>query len=390
MTGTPKMRVGPLPIKVIAVLVLLSIVAFNPWSAARADKINDLIKTTRQELKRKKQKEKSVMNSLIQSQMKLSTSQKRLEQINKQLTNTHSQVRQTTMKLRGLERNLSNLEEQQQARRDMLSERLKALYKYGVISYLQVFFEAEGFGDFVARFEMGMYFLRNDLATIRTLEKHQKIIHNKKMKIAQEKSALEKQQKIYAALQEKVDREKNEYSRYVAQSQNELQSIQADRKRLEAALNEYERTSREIERQIKKKSRTDGVRLGTGSMIWPVRGRISSSYGSRYHPILKKRKYHNGLDIAVPTGTAVKAADGGVVLVSGWRGGYGNYIAIDHGNGVSSAYGHNSALLVKVGDKVVRGQVIARSGNTGLSTGPHVHFEIRINGQPSNPMPYLP
>ncbi|HEX2953945.1 MAG TPA: peptidoglycan DD-metalloendopeptidase family protein [Bacillota bacterium] len=376
--------------RLFALLILISIVFFIPYSPAHADKITDLIRKTRQELRKKKQKEHSVMSSLIQSQKKLTVSQQKLEQINKQLTTTHSQVQMTEVKLHGLEQNLTHLEKKQDARRDLMSERLKALYKYGIVSYLQVFFEADYFADFVSRFEMGMYFLRHDMQTINNMELHQEIINSKKVEATRKKMDLEKQQQVYTAIQQQVDKEKKEYSQYVVRSQMELESIQADRKRLEAALDEYERTSREIEQQIKKTERTDGIRLGTGKMIWPVRGRIASPFGYRYHPILHRQKYHNGLDIAVPSGTPVLAADSGVVLVSGWRGGYGNYVAIDHGNGISSAYGHNSVLLVRVGDKVVRGQVIAKSGSTGLSTGPHVHFEIRIKGQPANPMPYLP
>jgi murein DD-endopeptidase MepM/ murein hydrolase activator NlpD len=95
------------------------------------------------------------------------------------------------------------------------------------------------------------------------------------------------------------------------------------------------------------------------------------------------------VDIAVSIGTPVHAADAGVVIVSGWQGGYGNFVAIDHGNGLATCYGHNSQLLVKEGDKVSQGQVISLSGNTGLSTGPHVHFEVRRNGVPVDPMSFL-
>ena len=111
---------------------------------------------------------------------------------------------------------------------------------------------------------------------------------------------------------------------------------------------------------------------------------------SRLHPVLKYKRFHNGQDIAVPTGTKIKAVDHGIVVVCGWQGGYGNYIAINHGNGISSCYGHNSKLLVKKGQRVYKGQIIAFAGSTGLSTGPHLHFEIRRNGVPVNPLPYLP
>ena len=116
---------------------------------------------------------------------------------------------------------------------------------------------------------------------------------------------------------------------------------------------------------------------------WPVRGRISSPFGPRWG------RMHNGLDIAVNTGTAVRAAADGRVTFAGWNGGYGILVIIDHGNNVETRYAHNSRLNVKVGQSVTRGQVIAYSGNTGNSTGPHVHFEIRHRNNPVNPQTYL-
>ena len=116
---------------------------------------------------------------------------------------------------------------------------------------------------------------------------------------------------------------------------------------------------------------------------WPVSGRISSTFGPRWG------RMHNGLDIAVNTGTPVKAAADGRVTFAGWNGGYGILVIIDHGNGVETRYAHNSRLNVKVGQKVSRGQVVAYSGNTGNSTGPHVHFEIRYKNNPVNPQLYL-
>ena len=116
---------------------------------------------------------------------------------------------------------------------------------------------------------------------------------------------------------------------------------------------------------------------------WPVRGRITSRFGPRWG------RMHNGIDIAVPTGTPVRAAAAGRVTFSGWGGGYGYLVVIDHGQGVETRYAHNSRLAVQAGQKVKRGQVIAYSGNTGHSTGPHLHLEIRRNGQPLNPEKYL-
>ena len=134
----------------------------------------------------------------------------------------------------------------------------------------------------------------------------------------------------------------------------------------------------------------DGPYSG-GTMGWPVPGhtRISSPYGYRIHPVFKTRKLHTGIDIPAPSGTTVAAASDGTVIYSGTLGGYGKTIMIDHGGGVVTLYGHNSSLTVSEGTTVKRGNTIAKVGSTGISTGPHCHFEVRKNGGYVDPMPYL-
>lgn len=129
-------------------------------------------------------------------------------------------------------------------------------------------------------------------------------------------------------------------------------------------------------------SSSSGTTSGSvsGTFIWPVRGTITSGFGSRWGSI------HTGIDIGVPSGTSVKAARAGTVISAGWQNGYGYAVEIDHGNGIVTLYGHNSKLLVSKGDKVEAGDIIARSGSTGHSTGPHVHFEVRKNGKAVNPL----
>lgn len=122
---------------------------------------------------------------------------------------------------------------------------------------------------------------------------------------------------------------------------------------------------------------------------WPVSGRISSNFGWRRHPITNEKHFHGGIDVAVGTGTIVRAAEAGQVLGSGWIRGFGRTVTIDHGNGVVTLYAHNLALLVNNGERVVRGEAIAKSGNSGRSTGPHLDFRILINDKPVNPLKYL-
>jgi len=135
-----------------------------------------------------------------------------------------------------------------------------------------------------------------------------------------------------------------------------------------------------------------GPRLGpiltlrNGALIWPVPGAISSGYGWRIHPIFHTREFHTGIDIAAPYGTLIKAAQDGIVIYNGWMRGYGMLVILDHGRGLSTTYSHLSASLVSMGDRVQRGAVIARIGSTGWSTGPHLFFEVREDGQPVDPL----
>ncbi|MFW6409876.1 MAG: peptidoglycan DD-metalloendopeptidase family protein [Halanaerobiales bacterium] len=130
--------------------------------------------------------------------------------------------------------------------------------------------------------------------------------------------------------------------------------------------------------------------LEKGNFIWPVSGRISSRFGWRIHPISNKREFHQGVDIAVPAGTEIRAAAAGKVIYSGWKGGYGKTVVIDHGQGIQTYYAHNSKLLVREGTYIKIGEKIATTGSTGTSTGPHLHFGLKVNGEFIEPLNYLP
>src|SRR5262249_12378797 len=126
----------------------------------------------------------------------------------------------------------------------------------------------------------------------------------------------------------------------------------------------------------------------TGFLLRPVPGQVNSPFGTRVHPVTGEVRVHTGVDLAAREGEPVHAAADGVVVETDWKGGYGNAVMIDHGNGLSTLYGHNSRFAAAVGDRVRAGDVIAYAGATGVATGPHVHFEVRVNGQPVDPMPY--
>ena len=131
------------------------------------------------------------------------------------------------------------------------------------------------------------------------------------------------------------------------------------------------------------------AKAGGGVLSWPVVGEVTSGFGYRVHPIFNVRRMHTGVDIDADMGAPIKASDAGVVVSAGWQGGYGKCIVITHGGGLATLYGHASELLVAAGDTVKRGEVIGKVGSTGYSTGPHLHFEVRVNGSPVDPLGYL-
>ncbi len=375
---------------VISVSILLGAIAV--WGEDQSkNSIDRLIQKTKQDILAKKKKEKSVLGNLVKQQQELSHLEQNYGQIKAELRFAKNKLNITQRELQNLETNLDRLHHDQHAQEQLLNQRLVVVYKHGFQSYLEVLFNAGDYSEFVNRVEAVSFFIKSDLRLLEEIQTTKSMVESKQTMVVSKKKEYEQQYKKMTTLEEQVSLEQRKVSSKVIETKKELNRIQRDRAQLEKALEEYEETSREIEAAIQMREQK-GLELGTGKMIWPVakRGRISSTFGWRLHPVLRKKKYHNGQDIAVPSGTPVLAADSGVVLVSGWKGGYGYFVAIDHGGGISTCYGHNSRLLVKVGEKVIKGQTIALSGSTGLSTGPHLHFEVRKNGVPIDPLPFLP
>jgi murein DD-endopeptidase MepM/ murein hydrolase activator NlpD len=177
--------------------------------------------------------------------------------------------------------------------------------------------------------------------------------------------------------------------RSVASQVAEIESLSAaEESALEGLIVQRER---ELEAQMRAAGIAGGVESegAAGAFSWPVTGTITSPFGWRSNPFGGSPEFHQGLDIAAPSGTTVTAAAGGTVIMAQWYGGYGNYILIDHGGGYSTGYGHLSAIYVSTGQNVQRGQAIGAVGSTGQSTGPHLHFEVRIAGKPVDPAPRL-
>ena len=178
-----------------------------------------------------------------------------------------------------------------------------------------------------------------------------------------------------------------------AEQEQLYQEALAEKSRLDAEYEELQRNSQEITAMIQRmeqEGRMMASAHGSGQFTWPCYGEITSPFGWRVHPIWGTEIFHAGIDIGADYGQPIVAADSGTVIYAGWMGGYGNAVMIDHGGGLVTLYGHNSSLTVGVGENVSKGQTIALAGSTGNSTGPHCHFEVRIHGEVTSPLNYLP
>jgi murein DD-endopeptidase MepM/ murein hydrolase activator NlpD len=372
----------------LVLCMLLSLSSFG-WAA---DDLERKINTTNRKIQQLKHKENNVLGKLVQTQEEMDQLSSNLFKINNRVGTTQKKMRVINSQLDKTRFDIAKVRGSIDEHRDLLNRRLISIYKYGYQSYLEVLFQANHFSEFISRFEMVGNFVSKDLQMLRTLQQQHNLIANKKMKISQYQDELERQRRVYDRLKSQAEKKHKTLRVKVNVQKRELTSIQTNREKLEAALDEMEELSRSMESEIRDIQSKSQTILGSGKYIWPtdpICKRISSGFGSRFHPILKKYRYHSGVDIAAPKGTPIVATDNGVVIFSGYKGGYGKTVMIDHGLGYSSVYGHTSVLLVTNGQEVTQGQRIALVGSTGLSTGPHLHFEIRKNGIPQNPLKYL-
>ena len=265
-------------------------------------------------------------------------------------------------------------------RRTVLAGRLRDLHRYGRAGYLDVVLGASSFPEFVARARMVGAVVRSDarLITVTTEDRDQ---------VAALREALDVEQARLQGLVRETEERRRELVVQVAAKRRVLRDIVNERAAAERAIRDLEEDSAELEALIRRLQA--GVAAGPGwarvASVWPLRGPITSRFGLRVHPLFRLRQFHQGVDISAPTGTPVRAALDGSVLFAGWFGGYGKLVVIDHGEGISTLYGHLSAILVKPGQPIARGDMLGRVGSTGYSTGPHLHFEVRQNGRPIDP-----
>lgn len=346
-------------------------------------------------LKSAKQQKSTISSKLAQ----LSKDKKRIEQERKALeaqknsisstqSNVSAEYKDLVSQINELEINIKEtdlaIEEAQNdydTQREMLKTRLKVMYENSNDSFLDMLVNSESLTALVEKLHYMSIISKNDKSMLNDLELAKKDVEYKKsMKLDQKENLL-------AQADQKKDRI-NTLIASRAEIDDKISASKEELKKLEDQEDSLVAESNKLASLIQSLSRKNTSYTG-GSMVWPLPSShtIVSPFGMRYHPILHKRKMHTGIDIDGDTGNSIVAANSGTVIVSRYdSGGYGNMIVIDHGGGITTLYGHCSKRLVSVGDHVRAGEVIAKVGSTGLSTGPHLHFEVRVNGVVKNPL----
>jgi murein DD-endopeptidase MepM/ murein hydrolase activator NlpD len=277
--------------------------------------------------------------------------------------------------------NLGNL-------RELARKRIRELYKEGTKPFMAYLLEANNDVDFVDRVFYARLLIAHDYETFSRLK-------NSYSRLQMLSRKYEQLSRETASLKDEVEKEAAELKIEIKNFEAEKQKLLMDLRAYERALEDLYEQSRAYAEQIRRLT-GEGRTLApfNGIFKWPVIGRVTSGFGMRFHPILRKRKPHYGIDIALPRGSLVYAAASGTVISAEYKGGYGLAVVILHGalkgDSYSTVYAHLDEILVEEGAEVEVGDPIGKVGSTGLATGPHLHFEIRINGDPVDPARYLP
>ena len=370
---------------VTSVLLLASVV----FSSFAAD-----VQSLQKELQKKQKEKQSITAQKKEAQKTLLNDQKLRQEIIEQLQQKGYEKSQIEAQIKNIEEAIKTLEEAIEQCEKEYEEQLKLFQERLVVLYINSrtnagmdeLLSSDNFDQMFKKAHMMQMISKFDQDLIRSIEeKHQEIEELKKQKQQEEENA-------HKQLEENL-REIEKLKVYRAATESRIAKSQKDIAYWEKAERELEKEAQELTEIIKRASST-GTKYTGGVMTWPTPGYygISSPFGYRIHPILKYRRFHGGVDINAPMNANIVAAAAGTVIWSGWRsGGSGNTIIIDHGGGVTTLYLHikEGGLLVKEGQKVKAGQTIAKVGSTGLSTGPHLHFEVRINGERQDPLKYI-
>lgn len=362
----------------VFLLLASTAICYAPQSACASQNIQTKQKETRAKINYLKWLENLETNKLYKNQQKLETTSSTLQE-------SKSSLHKTQSKLSSLESNLSTALAEFSEVDFQMRRRIRQIYKKQRVGFFQLLLSAQDFNNFLDRIYFESLVLKNDYKRMIYARKKAREIVLLKYSIEEQKRNLSRSIKNINYQQQNIQQE-------IARNQNMIHKLRTDRATYERAERELARQSASIQSMISRSHGDTHVTIVSG-FIKPIGGRITSPFGWRKHPIFNSRSFHSGVDIGGPNNGSVRASNAGKVIYAGWYGGYGKVVILDHGNvngiPITTLYAHLNSASVGPGEYVSKGQVVGREGTTGYSTGPHVHFEVRINGRPNNPLSYI-
>lgn len=371
--------------------IISSLLFMHPFVPILADDLEDQLQDIQGQIDESRNEQASWQEVIEEVSIKLKAIQADLDAANARLTAIQKEQADTNRKIQETVAAIQEAQNRLQQRQQILNKRVRSIYIHGQLSYLEVILGSKSFSDFANRLELLRRVIHSDYDLILDIQ-------NQKAQIEAKKAQLEADKAHLDVLAAEAQKEQDAIAAKKAEQQRVLERARANKSAAEQLEKDLIDRSKQVQSLIQERLRQretassgsdESYTQGSGVMSWPCNGVITSPYGYRVHPIFGTTIYHSGMDIGVDYGTPIHAADSGTVIYSGWISGYGNAVIIDHGGGVQTLYGHNQSLNVSEGESVAKGSVIAYAGSTGNSTGPHCHFEVRVNGEPADPMAYL-
>jgi murein DD-endopeptidase MepM/ murein hydrolase activator NlpD len=374
----------------ICVLIIFTLIPVAPLSGGSLEDQLEQIKKEKEETKKKiedaKKKEQEYLSQVNNVEDQLLSSLDQLNDLNTSLSDLKSNIDKTAIDLAVKENELLEINKELDAKSEILNNRVAAIYKNGNTNILDVIFKAQSFTELLSKLKLMNLLADQDAVIIEEIKDKKNATLSVQQSIMELQEKQNEQKSNLEKLVTQAEQKKTEISGILDEKKNLLSSAKADKNALIAMEAQLTAKETEIQRVL------ESLRYGSapsGRLQWPTAGRLISGFGNRRHPIFGGIRFHSGVDLAAPSGTPIVAADGGEVLQASYSGGYGYSILIYHGGGFATFYAHMSSFAVGQGQMVKRGQVIGYVGTTGWTTGPHLHFEVRINGVAQNPLGYL-
>ncbi|MFA4966926.1 MAG: peptidoglycan DD-metalloendopeptidase family protein [Candidatus Margulisiibacteriota bacterium] len=371
--------------RALALIFLLSLFSLS-FSEVVLDEQQKL-KQIQEQLQAQKQKLLETRKKEQESLSKLVTIKVELKKTTHDLNRAKTKIVENVGQIKELSSQIDEAKESLTQKTEKLKKRAREVYKSSAVNYLDLLFSTKSMSDFINRAYFFGRIIDGDAKLIADVTGQYRQFNTKKTKLVGVTEEIKD-------LAKEIGEKRQEIAVKAEEEKSLFEDLKDRREDYEKKVAELEKSSEELTRIIQAKMaqrKKAGIYArGSGAIDWPIRGRITSVFGYRRDPFWRGRHMHTGIDIAAPYGEVIRAADSGQVIFSGWWDGYGKAVVIDHGKNISTVYGHMSRIYVQADNTVSKGQIIGLIGSTGNSTGPHLHFEVRVNGKPTNPKKYLP